>query len=116
LLVQDAQGNATTCIATVTIRDDIGACQDSISIDLAALQLYPNPTGSVFHLLLPGDKPLRNVTLSLFNALGQPMGTRWIPFLDENVAIDVSDYVPGIYGVRVNTKDDSKRFKLIVLH
>lgn len=87
--------------ATLTV-DDYG---------LESLQMYPNPAKN--NVFIKWDKTER-VTLRVFDALGKLIFFNKNINISQSTEIDVSNYEPGIYFIKINNRDGFVTKKLVI--
>lgn len=74
-----------------------------------ATKVYPNPTSD---LLTVDDLPL-NSQLMLVTVLGEPVYSTTL--VKKKVAIDVAEYPPGIYFLKIRSGSSGKTIKIIII-
>jgi len=85
---------------------------------LAALRqqvgLYPNPARSAVWLDLPASLQHQALTVTLVNALGQPVRTWPLPAAAGHQALPLTGLAPGVYTVRLSTAAGIMAKRLLV--
>lgn len=79
--------------------------------DLESLQVYPNPTKD--NVFIKWDKR-ELVSLRIFDALGKLILFNKNINISQSVEIDISNYEPGIYFVKINSRNGFVTKKLII--
>jgi len=73
--------------------------------------LYPNPVSSQFAV---GSLQLAIETIEIYNSIGEKMTTKVISTDPNKMIVDVSDFSPGIYFVKIISENASIIRRLIV--
>ncbi|HXB12344.1 MAG TPA: T9SS type A sorting domain-containing protein, partial [Bacteroidia bacterium] len=98
------------CSNSDTIVINVNVCagiNEVVSLD-NAITLYPNPFTNTVNINFGVDGP---VTLSLFNMLGENMGTWNVN--KGNTTIDTKDIPTGVYNMEIKTKSGILNKKLV---
>ena len=81
----------------------------------SGISLYPNPVDHQLQIQAEGN--YREVTMAMYNSLGQIVYTSFYPNLnDKSKAISVSELATGIYHVQISNEDHQSSFKVVVSH
>lgn len=98
------------CQNSDTISIEVFSCLalDENSAVLNSVKVYPNPSKNVFTLQSNADT---QKTISICDIRGRVLKT--LLSKEENTVIDITDYAPGIYLLKLSTANGSKEFKLI---
>lgn len=79
------------------------------------LKIFPNPAWNIITVQLP-DIFISPGILTIYNNFGEPVLRREISGLNNNFAIDVSNFINGIYFLSINSNSNIISSKLIVNH
>lgn len=77
------------------------------------LKIFPNPAWDIITVQLP-DAFISPGTLTIYNNFGEPVLRREITGLNSSFAIDVSNFINGIYFLSINSNSITISTKLIV--
>jgi hypothetical protein len=100
-----AQWYETTIESKSTYNDDINvALEDDLVI-------YPNPTSGVINFFLPYNK--KNNCVKIFNSNGKVLKSVEFSQGTINAKLDISEYLPGIYFLKIDTDDKTDCRKII---
>ena len=108
----------------VTVTDQSG-CTDSVAtivtgtnqvLELAAFSLFPNPTTNTALLEIKFEERQSGVILQMFSSQGQVLENIRFPDTDYlRREIDLGDYPPGAYFIRISSGGKSRTEKLLLL-
>jgi hypothetical protein len=79
------------------------------------LEVFPNPASNLITFQLP-ETFISPGILTLYNNYGEPVLRREISGSNSSFAIDVSNFINGIYFMSVNSNSTTVSSKLIVIH
>lgn len=111
----DAAGNRTSrmCLS-VTLRSAIAptdSSEVSATIDEIKVIIYPNPTKGTIIAGLSTFDPKVQVSFMLFTSDGKKL--QQLNAESDQTPINLSSYNPGIYLLKISTKDKELEFKII---
>lgn len=101
---------ANSCVNSATISIEVFSCLGVNENDsfLNFVLIYPNPTKGAF--VLQSNSRIEK-TISITDIRGRVLKT--IQSTQKNISIDISDYAPAIYLLKLSTAIGAKEFKLI---
>ncbi len=103
----DAQGNAATEQAIVTVQSDFIGIGDFTNLDI---NVYPNPAKNTLNIIFPDRSEQR--TALIISASGKTVYTGTPT--RENIAIEISNFAAGMYILQIKTNQavyNAKIFK-----
>jgi Secretion system C-terminal sorting domain len=84
--------------------------------EVAAFEIYPNPTGRQVNLLMKKFKG-KEVEVVIFDGIGQPVYSQHIPAVDDGILrIELETMNPGMYSVSVVHKGKTYTRRLVITH
>lgn len=89
--------------------EDCNAIEEAVGTQRSAVSVYPNPTSDVLHIATNGASI---TSLSLYNAMGQPVITQNTDFIIQN-SINLEGLPAGIYYLTVKSGETTTRHKII---
>ena len=82
--------------------------------DLEKIVVYPNPIDDFVHIRFEENSNL-NIDIVLYNQLGQELLSKSIEVLNQEIKLDISSYVSGVYFLMLENNNKTFKTKLIKL-
>ena len=87
----------------VTVNENISSIDELSGLNFT---LFPNPASN--KLEIQAEKIDENVSISLYNNLGEEIDLLFNGYLNKTLSFDISNYPKGIYFIEMKSKNSSK--------